>query len=116
MVSERILFNKNLKGPDPFRISVNQGDNGLQRDFTLVEQVENILGVHEYTGHGVRKYGDHNKTHYMAYDLQVKHPSWQKCTPVFRGDIMQRYFDIVTKENPDYYYKEYDKFVKYWYK
>ena len=114
----KTLFNKskNLKGPDPFRISVNQGDNGVQRDFTLVEQVENILGAHEYTGHGVHKYGDHNKTHYMAYDLQVDHPSWQKCTPVFRGDIMWRYFDIVTKENPDYYYKVYDKFLKYWYK
>ncbi|WP_418537906.1 DUF6443 domain-containing protein [Odoribacter laneus] len=108
--------NKNLKGPDPFRISVNQGDNGVQRDFTLVEQVENILGAHEYIGHGVRKYGDHNKTHYMAYDLQVDHPSWQKCTPVFRGDIMRRYKRTLTEENPDYYYRVYDKFLKYWYK
>ncbi|GKI23187.1 hypothetical protein CE91St19_25890 [Odoribacter laneus] len=108
--------NKNLKGPDPFRISVNQGDNGVQRDFTLVEQVENILGAHEYIGHGVRKYGKYNKTHYMAYDFQVDHPSWQKCTPVFRGDIMRRYKRTVTEENPYYYYRVYDKFLKYWYK
>ena len=109
-VTTYIVGNKN------FRISVDQMNDGVQRDLNTVEHIENVLGVHEYTGHGIRRFSEKKKTHYMAYELQFKHASWKHCTPLFRGGMLSRYYGIVNKENPERYRQMRPFILKYWYK
>ena len=109
-ITTYIVGNKN------FRISVDQMDDGVQRDLNTVEHIENVLGVHEYTGHGIRRFSRTKRTHYMAYELQFKHASWKHCTPLFRGEMLSRYYGIVKKENPDRYRQMRPFIFKYWYK
>ena len=109
-VTTYIVGNKN------FRISVDQMNDGVQRDLNTVEHIENVLGVHEYTGHGIRRFSEKKKTHYMAYELQFKHASWKHCTPLFRGGMLSRYYGIVKKENPERYRQMRPFILKYWYK
>lgn len=109
-VTTYIVGNKN------FRISVDQMNDGVQRDLNTVEHIENVLGVHEYTGHGIRRFSEKKKTHYMAYELQFKHASWKHCTPLFRGGMLSRYYGIVKEENPERYRQMRPFILKYWYK
>ena len=52
----------------------------------------------------------------MAYELQIQHPSWQKCTSGFRGEMMERYVDLLEKENPYRINQVYKSIIfRYWY-
>ena len=55
-----------------------------------VSNVQNALGVHEYQGHGIYKFGLGGGPHSEAYNLQEQHPSWEKTTPTFQRDMIIR--------------------------
>ena len=64
---------------------VNYGGNGDNRFlFSTVSNIQNLLGIHEYKGHGVNRWGNANKKHYDVYMLQMKHPTWKKTTKEFK--------------------------------
>lgn len=44
-----------------------------------VENLQNIW-IHEFVGHFVKGFFDKNKEHYKAYDLQISHLTFEKCT------------------------------------
>jgi hypothetical protein len=55
--------------------------------FSSISNIENILGVHEFVGHGLNKWTDDNNTHYKNYDLQMNHSSWGKTTDAYKQAI-----------------------------
>ena len=78
---------------EKFRLTVHQNQKDVKDLFTTVENVVNGLGVHEYTGHGVKRYGDSKLNHTKAYELQFNHSSWKKTTSDFK-----RYMEIIYHE------------------
>lgn len=55
--------------------------NGINEDFNTVENVQNILGIHEYFGHGVMGYGANTRQeHSKAYNLQKQHRTYPYLT------------------------------------
>jgi hypothetical protein len=54
-----------------------------------VSNVQNMLGEHEYTAHGVKGYSGKTHTHYKAYDYQMRSESktWNKTTPYYKQYI-----------------------------
>jgi RHS repeat-associated protein len=55
--------------------------NGSNDDFDKVENVQSILGIHEYFGHGQKGIGDETfSIHKKVYDFQVKHHTYKKVT------------------------------------
>lgn len=81
---------------------------------TTVENIENAIGVHEYTGHGVFNYGDKTKTHYKAYELQFSDPSWNKTTLTFKKGMVGRYNKYLYDENIPLYNKMYKSLEKFY--
>ena len=79
------------RGKKTFKISVNQENEFVKKQFNFVENIVNTLGVHEYTGHGIKHYSDKTKTHQKAYDLQMIHPSWEKTTYEFKQGMLINY-------------------------
>ena len=68
---------------------VDYGGNGDNRFmFSTVSNVQNILGVHEYKGHGVLGWGSAKGNHYDVYKLQMEHPTWQRTTKEFKKAII----------------------------
>jgi hypothetical protein len=64
---------------------VNYGGNGDNRFlFSTVSNIQNLLGIHEYKGHGIKRWGNANKRHYDVYLLQMNHPTWKKTTKEFK--------------------------------
>jgi hypothetical protein len=55
--------------------------------YSTVSNVQNLLGAHEYTGHGIKGWKDSDYTHYKAYDFQMNHKSWNKTTGAFKNEI-----------------------------
>ena len=75
----------NSSDPGNIKLSVNwvYNKNSL---LGTVENVYNMLGVHEYMGHGIRRFAiEPGKPHLGAYDMQMDHWSWPKTTPSFRS-------------------------------
>lgn len=57
------------------------------RDYlNTVENVQN-LAVHEFIGHKIKGYDASVGKHAMAYDLQMRHPTFNKTTPAFQNMI-----------------------------
>ena len=54
---------------------------GKNDDYNTVENVQNILGIHEYYGHGVKGIGSATfSEHRKAYLLQTKHRTYKKVS------------------------------------
>jgi len=51
--------------------------------------VENIRGeaTHEIWGHGIKKYGDDNQTHWKIYAAQIDSPNWNNSTPRYKKHV-----------------------------
>ena len=68
---------------------VDYGGNGDNRFmFSTVSNIQNLLGVHEYKGHGVLGWGSAKGNHYDVYMLQMKHPTWQRTTKKYKQAII----------------------------
>ena len=69
-------------GNEKFNITafINTSYNGTQKIFSTVSNVINVLGVHEYKGHGIYKIGNNNKNHIKIYKMQKDDASWKKAT------------------------------------
>jgi hypothetical protein len=71
------------------------GENGTLVYYSTVSNVRNLLGAHEFIGHGIKGWGDENKTHYKVYEYQMKHSSWMGTTPAFKNHIQKNYQDYL---------------------
>ena len=57
--------------------------------FATKSNVQNLLGVHEYIGHGVNGWTGRN--HKLVYKNQFKHPSWKRTTDFFKRHEFYNY-------------------------
>ena len=68
---------------------VNYGGYGDNRYmFSTVSNIQNLLGVHEYKGHGVLGWGSAKGNHHDVYMLQMDHPTWNRTTQKFKDSII----------------------------
>ncbi len=58
---------------------------GINEDLTTVENVQNLLGMHEYYYHGVQGYS--NSQHGLFLKKLKLHPSWNGTTPNYQNDV-----------------------------
>lgn len=75
--------------PGTIKVTVNF-KNKNNSELGTVSNVQNMLGVHEYQGHGIKRFGIRGSKHSQAYDLQMSHPSWKNTTPQFQQDMEDR--------------------------
>ena len=66
---------------------INTSYGGTQKIFSTVSNVVNILGVHEYKGHGIYKIGSKNKDHIRIYKMQKHDPTWKKTTDELKEHV-----------------------------
>lgn len=92
-----------------FRVSANI--KTMADYLPFVANIVSALGVHEFTGHGVNKWGDKTLTHYKAYELQFKHFSWKNTTDYYKAYMVYNYLDYLKSEKGNTYFKE--KFNKF---
>ncbi len=93
--------NTAVKGVTSYRGKASEGTIKVTVNFTgqrnsklgTVSNVQNALGVHEYQGHGVKRYAIGGGPHYKAYELQKQHSSWKRATPAFRNYMNENYID-----------------------
>jgi hypothetical protein len=94
-------FNDPSRPPGPARTSFDKDNNGdfkvtvnfrgsSQSELGTVSNVQNAVGVHEFKGHGLKRYGLDGTKHSKAYQMQKNHSSWSKTTPEFRKDMQAR--------------------------
>ena len=63
---------------------INSGENDNRELFSTRSNIQNLLGIHEYVGHGIKKWGDANGKHKNVYELQMKHHTWKSTTIHFK--------------------------------
>ena len=77
---------------------VNSGGNEDNRFmFSTISNIQNLLGIHEYKGHGILGWGSAKGNHYDVYMLQMNHPTWNNTTKAFKQTII---------DNSKQYYKK----------
>jgi hypothetical protein len=97
----------------PSRVTVNQLSENTAKYLTTVENIQNALGVHEFIGHG--KFGYDLETHYKAFELQIKDPTWDKTTDVFKHGMIGRYLQTYRDKVPGGIYSEnYRNYYEIW--
>jgi lambda repressor-like predicted transcriptional regulator len=85
----------------PTKVSVNQQHSSATDLLTTVENIQNLLGVHELQGHGQNKFGTPFKTHHKAFELQIKHSTWDNTTSNYKAAILQGYLFHYNNEVPN---------------
>ena len=90
-------------------IIITTKENSYKSDLYNVEAIQSYLGVHEYVGHGQKGYSDDKKTHWKAYDDQLKHPTYSKMPKDLQQEVLSRHKEYLQKENPALYKKLYEK-------
>ena len=75
-----------------------QGDAERRAYLSTESNVENILGVHEFKGHGLLGIG--SSQHWKILQMQRRHPSWKQTTPALR-----ELYEYLEKNIPSEYYK-----------
>ena len=75
-----------------------QGDAERRAYLSTESNVENILGVHEFKGHGLLGIG--SSQHWKILQMQRRHPSWKQTTPALR-----ELYEYLEKKIPSEYYK-----------
>jgi len=90
-----INFPENATGTGNIRVSVNfiRGNN---RYLTTVENVQNMLGVHEFIGHGLRGFEGTTEGELNAYSLQTGHSTYVNTTSDFKSLIENNIKDLNT--------------------
>lgn len=56
--------------------------------YSTLSNVQNLLGIHEYKGHGLLQWGNANGKHKAVYDMQMRHLTWKKTTDEFKNEII----------------------------
>ncbi len=77
---------------------INLFDSNSLNYYSTVSNVQNILGIHEYKGHYVKKMGDSSKDHYKIYEMQMNDPTWAKITETLKQNIINNYRSYRNKE------------------
>ena len=80
-----------LSPKSKFKIKVNYGHKQAYHEMRTVENVQNVLGDHEYMGHGIHKWRDVTNTHHKVYEYQMSQPSFKKVTEQLRIHIIKNY-------------------------
>lgn len=97
------VANTGVKGvTNPFRGDAASGTIKVTANFfgsknsylSTVSNVQNALGVHEYQGHGVKRFDIGGGPHYKAYELQMSHPSWGSTTKSFKSYMEGNYLRL----------------------
>ena len=57
--------------------------------FSTISNVQNLLGIHEYKGHGLLRWGNMNGKHKAVYELQMRHRTWQKTTDRYKKRMIE---------------------------
>jgi len=98
----------------PSRVTVNQQSKSINL-LSTVENIQNALGVHEFTGHGELGFSDVLKTHYKAYELQINHSTWDKTTDVFKREMIGRYLEVYKDQvQGGHYSNNYKNYYEIW--
>jgi len=85
----------------PSKVSVNQRHRLAKELLTTVENIQNLLGVHELQGHGQNKFGTIFDTHHKAFELQLNHSTWDNTTSNYKAIILQGYLEKYSTEVPN---------------
>ncbi len=96
------VANTAVKGVTAFRGDAADGTIKVTVNFSgksnsnlsTVSNVQNALGVHEFQGHGIKRFHIGGGPHYKAYELQMSHPSWKSTTESFKNYMERNYRDI----------------------
>lgn len=64
-------------------------NTAFQKELSTVETIQNMLGVHELIGHGMRGYRQEDGTHFKAYELQRAHPTFHGLTEKLQNEITE---------------------------
>lgn len=72
-----------------------------------VELIINNIGVHEFTGHGIKLWGDKSSKHYKTYQLQKNHWTFNKLPLIDQTEILDRIKEFMKTENPTLFKKTY---------
>lgn len=81
---------QHLNGVKKITACINYlGASDNRKLFATLSNVQNLLGVHEYIGHGVKGWSGSN--HKLAYKNQFKHPSWKRTTGYFKRQELSNY-------------------------
>ena len=75
-----------------------QGDAGIRAYLSTESNVVNILGVHEFKGHGLLGIG--TTQHWKILQMQRRHPSWKQTTP-----HLKELYEYLEKNMPSEHYK-----------
>lgn len=70
----------------------------IDSELGTVENVQNTLGAHEFIGHGLKGFNDHDRNHHKAYETQMGHSSWKGTTPNYKKDMLKRYHEYKANE------------------
>ena len=63
--------------------------------YSTVSNVQNLLGAHEFIGHGVKGWGDVTKDHFKVYEFQMKHSTWKGTSEAFKTHTQKNYRDYI---------------------
>lgn len=87
---------KNADNQIKITANVVLSDSERRNYLSTVSNIENVLGVHEFLGHGVLN----NKAdeHWKILNMQMKHPSWKKTTKE-----LKELYEYLKKEQPNEY-------------
>ncbi len=64
---------------------------GSKERYSALWNILNLLGAHEYEGHGIYNYRDEDKTHNKAYKHQMHHSTWENTTHFYKEEIKRGY-------------------------
>jgi hypothetical protein len=75
-------------------------------EFNTVESIQSYLGIHEYKGHGIKRYDGSfqpGEKHYLSYLLQVGDKSFKGLSESQKGDVIREAFRYMYYENRNTY-------------
>lgn len=87
---------KNADNQIKITANVVLSDSERRNYLSTVSNIENVLGVHEFLGHGVLNYTANE--HWKILNMQMKHPSWKKTTKE-----LKELYEYLKKKRPNEY-------------
>ena len=87
---------KNADNQIKITANVVLSDSERRNYLSTVSNIENVLGVHEFLGHGVLNYAANE--HWKILNMQMKHPSWKKTTKE-----LKELYEYLKKKRPNEY-------------
>lgn len=75
---------------------LNKNLSKIEYNLSTVSNIVNVLGIHEYTGHGILKL--ESDQHWQILKMQREHSSWDKTTKMLK----ELYLDLEKKKPAEY--------------